>query len=207
MTIWVYRKELIDYTEGLDLMHKAVEDVMNNFVENTIFLLEHRDVFTVGASLQNQESPDPSIPLIHSSRGGKITYHGPGQRVIYPIIDLRNMRDIKKYVDLLQEWIIISLNYFDIHAFKLQGYPGVWVLHEGIYKKIASIGIKVRRWVAYHGVAININNNIINFNKISPCGIEGVQITYASQFNKSITLESFDAILKCTYYNIFSLLL
>jgi lipoyl(octanoyl) transferase len=199
MTIWIHKKEPIEYNLGLNLMDDAVEDIIKNNSQNVIFLLEHKDVFTTGASSKDQKSPIDNIPLIKTNRGGKITYHGPGQRIIYPIIDLRKMQDIKKYVSMLQDWIIASLEYFDIASCKIDGYPGVWTFHNGSYKKIASIGIRARKWISYHGIAININNTMEYFKKIEACGINDIQMISMSEHGLKINLEEFDSILKIEY--------
>ena len=199
MTIWITKNELIEYNHGLKLMDDAARNIILNNSPNVIFLLEHSDVFTTGASSKEQKSPIDNIPLIQTNRGGKITYHGPGQRIIYPIIDLRDIRDIKKYIVTLQEWIIASLKHFKINALILEGYPGVWVYDNYNYKKIASIGIRVKKWVAYHGIAININNNMDYFNKIEACGIRDIQMISMAQLGINTSLEEFDDILKVEY--------
>lgn len=199
MTIWITKNEPIEYNYGLKLMDDAACNIILNNSPNIIFLLEHKDVFTTGVLSEEQKSPIDNIPLIQTNRGGKITYHGPGQRIIYPIIDLRRMQDIKKYISMLQDWIIASLKHFNINASILEGYPGVWVYDDGVYKKIASIGIRVKKWIAYHGIAVNVTNNMDYFNKIQACGIKDIKMISIKQLLANIELKDLDNALKVEY--------
>ncbi|MGC0371897.1 MAG: hypothetical protein DGJ47_000598 [Rickettsiaceae bacterium] len=206
MTKWITIKELIDYNTAMEQMLSYVDEmIVNPDQENKILLLEHNEVYTAGLSYKDEEIIDVgNIPVIYSRRGGKFTYHGPGQRVIYPVINLRQQKDIKLYVRKLEQWIINSLKYFDIIAFTIEGLVGIWVKDQHNQPaKIAAIGIKVTRWVAYHGIAVNIHTDISKFSRIIPCGIRNYSVTSLQELGVNISFEEFDSVLKKEFDNIF----
>jgi lipoate-protein ligase B len=180
-TFKVYKLGTVPYGKALDLQLKLLEMRRNGEIGDTLLLLEHPPTFTIGrrGNLGNLLAAKSYIEKagIHFeviSRGGDITYHGPGQLVGYPIMDLNNMgRDIHKYLRNLEETIIVSLEDFGIRARRIEGVTGVWAK----WHKIASIGVGVRRWVTYHGFALNVNTDLSYFDMIVPCGIENVQMT------------------------------
>jgi len=180
-TFKVYKLGKVPYRKALDIQLKLLEMRRNGVIGDTLLLLEHPPTFTIGrrGNLGNLLAAKSYIEKagIHFeviSRGGDITYHGPGQLVGYPIMDLNNMgRDIHKYLRNLEETIILSLEDFGIRARRIEGVTGVWAK----WHKIASIGVGVRRWVTYHGFALNVNTDLSYFDMIVPCGIENVQMT------------------------------
>ena len=162
MVKWITLPGLVDYQDGIKIMEDQLLRVTNSIEPNTIFLLEHKEVYTAGTSHNVEELLKPdSFPVIYTGRGGKFTYHGPGQRVIYPIINLNNtdkVKDLKLYITQLEKWIILTLAELDVNAFTIQGKVGIWVKNSrNIESKIGAIGIRVRKWVTYHGVSINLN--------------------------------------------------
>ncbi len=173
--------KLIDYKEAYDIQKKLWAQKLNGHVEDVLLLLEHPPTLTIGKSgkLENLLSAkevlaEEGISLFFIDRGGDITYHGPGQLVAYPIIDLRNRgKDIHKYIHDLQEIIIRTLADFSIQATRDDKHIGVWVGEE----KIAAIGVGVRRWIAMHGLALNVNPNLEHFSLINPCGIVDKGVT------------------------------
>ncbi|MGH7800563.1 MAG: lipoyl(octanoyl) transferase LipB [Thermodesulfobacteriota bacterium] len=177
----VYKLGIIDYQNALKLQLSLLEKRMKEEIEDVLLLLQHPPTFTMGRSgktehlLSNiKELKKRGIHFEEISRGGDITYHGPGQLVGYPIIDLNNFRcDINSYLRNLEEMIICALCHFDIEAKRINGFTGVWVNDE----KVASIGIGIKRWVSYHGFALNVNTDLSYFDMIIPCGIPGVKMT------------------------------
>ena len=168
----------IEYNEAICLLERRLEKVINNSERELIWFLEHKEIFTAGTSFNKSEILDNSINLIKTSRGGKITFHSPGQLICYFVLDLKKRnKDIRKFIISIENSIIEAFKEFNILTKSDRKNIGIWVNHDNEIKKIASIGIRVRKWIAYHGFAININNNIDNFNKIIPCGIKDKKIT------------------------------
>lgn len=198
MILWDVKKGLVDYSHMLALMDLAVHEVLEG-MHDRVFLLEHEEVYSYGTSAKPDEILDKNISIIHSGRGGKITYHGPGQRVIYPILNLAShnrKKDIKLYVRSLEEWIINILSEFTIDAYTIPGRVGIWVSGPKGESKIAAIGIRIKKWVTYHGVAINISNDLTKFNSIMPCGIDDAYVTSMKDLGINISLEEFDDVAK-----------
>ena len=177
----VYKLGHVPYSKALEIQLDFLERRKKDEIEDTLLLLEHPPTFTIGRRgnmgnlLAAEEALNKEgISLEVISRGGDITFHGPGQLVGYPIIDLNNMgRDVHKYLRALEEVIIKALENYSIKARRLEGITGVWVK----WHKIASIGVGVKRWITYHGFALNVNTDLSYFDKIVPCGIPDVQIT------------------------------
>ena len=169
----------IDYEEAVQLMKKRVDDIINKKEKELIWFLNHDHIYTCGTSSNKSEILcKTNIPIINTNRGGKITYHGPGQRIIYLIIDLnKRKKDIRKFTAIIENTIIQTLKEYQINSFNDRDNIGIWVNHENKIKKIAAIGIRVSKWIAYHGFAINVNNNLENYNKIIPCGIKNKDVS------------------------------
>ena len=170
-------------------------------------MLEHNDVYTAGTSAQGEEllSPQP-IPVIHTGRGGKYTYHGPGQRVIYPILDLSlptRKKDIRQYVSNLEEWVINTLAQVGVKAYCVPGRVGIWVDDGGGEAKIGAIGVRVKKWVTHHGIAVNIFTDVNKFSGIIPCGLANFPVTSLARLGIKIDVLMFDQILKSEYTKIF----
>ena len=161
----------VKYNDAIKFLEKRLEDINNNKAKDLIWLLEHEEVYTAGTSYNKSEILNPNINLLETNRGGKITYHGPGQIVCYFVIDLKRKKDIRKFITLIEKTIIQSLFEFEIEGFGDRTNIGIWVNHKKEVKKIAAIGIKISKWIAYHGFAINVNNNLKKYNNIIPCGI------------------------------------
>ena len=208
MVKWITLPGLVDYQEGIKIMEGQLDRVINSMQPDTIFLLEHKEVYTAGTShnVEDLLKPD-SFPVIYTGRGGKFTYHGPGQRIIYPIINLNNtdkVKDLKLYITQLEKWIILTLAELDVNAFTIQGKVGIWVKNSrNIESKIGAIGIRVRKWVTYHGIAVNISPNLDNYSGIIPCGINDFPITSLEDMGINISITEFDIILKKKFIEIF----
>ena len=208
MLKWITLPGLVDYQEGIKIMEGQLDRVINSMQPDTIFLLEHKEVYTAGTSHNVEELLKPDLfPVIYTGRGGKFTYHGPGQRIIYPIINLNNtdkVKDLKLYITQLEKWIILTLAELDVNAFTIQGKVGIWVKNSrNIESKIGAIGIRVRKWVTYHGIAVNISPNLDNYSGIIPCGINDFPITSLEDMGINISMTEFDIILKKKFIEIF----
>ena len=170
-------------------------------------MYKRQPLYTAGSSARPEEllSHD-ALPIFEAGRGGKYTYHGPGQRVVYIMLDLkkREQLDLKKYIFNLESLIINTLNEFDVHGERHEGRTGVWIKAQGVEKKIASIGIRVRKWVTYHGIAINVSPNLKHFDGIVPCGIEHYGMTSIKELGKEVKLKSFDEALRKQFFRIFA---
>ena len=161
----------VKYQEAIKFLEKRLEDINNNKAKDLIWLLEHEEVYTAGTSYNKSEILNPNINLIETNRGGRITYHGPGQVVCYFVLNLKKKKDIRKFITLIEKTIIESLFEFKIKSFGDKTNIGIWVNHKNEVKKIAAIGIKVSKWIAYHGFSINVANNLKKYDNIIPCGI------------------------------------
>jgi lipoyl(octanoyl) transferase len=167
-------KKRIPYKKAMLFLNKRVEEVKNGYNKELIWLLEHPKTYTGGVTFKNNEIIDKKIKIIKTNRGGKITLHNPGQKIIYFVINLNNRkRDIRKLIKAIEKTVIEFLFIFKIKAKEDKDKIGIWVNE----KKIAAIGIRVSRWIAFHGFSINISNNLKDYLKIIPCGLDNTKIT------------------------------
>ena len=168
----------VEYKEAIDFLEKRLAQINQKKETELIWILEHPSIYTAGTSYNENEILDKSINVIKTNRGGKITYHGPGQTICYFVIDLnKRKKDIRKFTTTIENTIIQTLKEYQINSFNDRDNIGIWVNHENKIKKIAAIGIRVSRWIAYHGFSINVNNNLENYNKIIPCGIKNKSVS------------------------------
>ena len=167
----------VNYFDAINLLESRLKDLYINNVQELIWTLEHNEVFTAGTSYKENEIIDKSIKILKTNRGGKITYHGPGQLICYFVLDLRKKKDIRKFITIIEKTIIQTLKFYKIETFPDKDNIGIWHKYNNEVKKIAAIGIRVSKWIAYHGFAININNDLENYKKIIPCGISDKGVT------------------------------
>ncbi len=167
----------INYFDAMNLLESRLNDLCENKGKELIWTLEHNEVFTAGTSYNEDEIIDKSIKIFKTNRGGKITYHGPGQLICYFVLDLRKKKDIRKFINLIEKTIIQTLKFYNIETFPDKDNIGIWHKKNDEVKKIAAIGIRVSKWIAYHGFAININNDLEKFKKFIPCGIRDKGVT------------------------------
>ena len=167
----------INYSDAINFLEKRLEDLHKNNDKELIWTLEHNEIFTAGTSYKENEILDNSINLIKSNRGGKITCHAPGQLICYFVLDLRKKRDIRKFISCIEKSIIETLKDYKIKTFSDKDNVGIWHKKNHTINKVAAIGIRIKKWIAYHGFAININNNLDLYKKIIPCGIEDKGVT------------------------------
>ena len=189
----------VKYDDALKLLEARLNSVHENMSDELIWILEHEPIYTAGTSFSESEILDNSIELLKTNRGGKITYHGPGQLIFYFVINLnKRKKDIRKFVSVIENTIIDSLNSYRIKSFTDKENIGIWLKDNGELKKVAAIGVRVRKWIAYHGFSINISNNLEPYKKIVPCGIKDKGVTNLKKvsnmkFNKihEILIEKF----------------
>tara|TARA_B100000900_G_scaffold252681_1_gene215345 strand:- start:44 stop:661 length:618 start_codon:yes stop_codon:yes gene_type:complete len=167
----------INYFEAINLLEKRLDDLSKNKSKELIWTLEHDEIFTAGTSYRNNEILDKSIDIIKTNRGGKITCHAPGQLVCYFVLDLRKKKDIRKFITCIEKTIIETLKEYKINTFSDQNNIGIWYKKNNMTYKIAAIGVRVKKWIAYHGFSINIKNNLDQYKKIIPCGIKDKGVT------------------------------
>ena len=203
--------EPVGYSDAIEIMENRVNEILNCNSPELIWLLEHPSIYTAGTSARVSELIDKKrFPVYQTGRGGRYTYHGPGQRVVYVMLDLsKRGNDIRKFVHKLENWIISSLNYFNIISEVHDDRIGIWVKNiankspKPIEKKIAAIGIRIRKGITYHGVAININPELEHFSGIIPCGIKKFGVTSLSDIGLTTTMEEFDEVLLDNFVKIF----
>jgi lipoyl(octanoyl) transferase len=168
----------VNYLDALKFLEKRVTEINKSEANELIWILEHPSTFTAGTSFDESDILDKSIDIIKTSRGGKITWHGPGQLICYLAINLNNRKkDIRKFINIIENSIILSLQSFGIRTYSDRKNIGIWTKLNNKDRKVGAIGIKVKKWIAYHGFSININNDISNYKKIIPCGIKDKGIT------------------------------
>jgi lipoyl(octanoyl) transferase len=168
----------VKYEDALVFMEKRLSEISKNNINDLIWILEHEEVYTAGTSYSEEEILDKSIKIIKTNRGGKITYHGPGQLICYFVINLRKeKKDIRKFISLIEKTIIETLEFFNIKTFADKENIGIWHNNNNEIKKVAAIGVRVSKWIAYHGFSININNDLKKYDAIIPCGIKDKGVT------------------------------
>ena len=167
----------VNYFDAIKLMEARLQQILDKKEKQLIWTLKHNKIYTAGTSFDKNEIIDKSIKIIETNRGGKITCHAPGQLVCYFVLDLRNKKDIRKFITVIEKTIIKTLKSFKIITFADKNNIGIWHKKNNEIKKVAAIGIRVRKWIAYHGFSININNNLKQYEKIIPCGISDKGVT------------------------------
>ena len=167
----------VNYFDAINILESRLKDLYQNNKQELIWTLEHNEVFTAGTSYKENEIIDKSIKILETNRGGKITYHGPGQLICYFVLDLRKKKDIRKFITIIEKTIIQTLKFYKIETFPDKDNIGIWHKYNNEVKKIAAIGIRVSKWIAYHGFAINVYNDLENYKKIIPCGISDKGVT------------------------------
>tara|TARA_B100000424_G_C22814752_1_gene436138 strand:- start:232 stop:852 length:621 start_codon:yes stop_codon:yes gene_type:complete len=171
-------KKPVKYKDALDFMEQRVRDINHKKSSDLIWILEHEHLYTAGKNFDENEILDKSIKIIETNRGGKITYHGPGQLICYFVIDLKKRKkDIRKFISIIEKTIIDTLNFYNIDSFADKTNIGIWYNDKAEIKKVAAIGVRVSRWIAYHGFSINIDNDLKKYNAIIPCGINDKGVT------------------------------
>jgi lipoyl(octanoyl) transferase len=203
---WRISDGLMPYPEALAAMEERVAAIRSGEAPELVWLLEHPPLYTAGTSARAQDLLAPRrFPVFEAGRGGQYTYHGPGQRVAYLMLDLQRRRpDLRRYIRQLEEWVIRALARFNVRGERRPDRIGIWVAKPGGQEaKIAAIGVRVRRWVTYHGVAINLEPDLEHFGGIVPCGIGGFGVTSLADLGLTTTMPELDATLIATFDEVF----
>jgi lipoyl(octanoyl) transferase len=207
---WRISEGLVPYPDALREMEARVEAIRHQGAPELVWLLEHPPLYTAGTSAQPGDLLQPDrFPVYATGRGGQYTYHGPGQRVAYAMLDLKNRgADVRRYVRDLEEWIIRTLARFNLKGERRKGRVGIWVAHDGREDKIAAIGVRVRRWVTFHGISINVDPDLDHFGGIVPCGIHETDaaplgVTSLAALGYLISMPEFDMALRGAFEEVF----
>jgi lipoyl(octanoyl) transferase len=213
MPEWRISEGLVPYPEALETMEARVEAIRLGTADELVWLLEHPPLYTAGTSARPADLLAPDrFPVYAARRGGEYTYHGPGQRVAYAMLDLdRRGRDVRTYVRRLEDWIITTLAEFGVTGERRAGRVGVWVVRPDragpdgdlAEDKIAAIGVRLRRWVAFHGIAINVEPDLSHFDGIVPCGIRGHGVTSLVDLGLPVAMADVDLALRRSFEAVF----
>ena len=214
MVDWLVSDGLTEYPDAMKAMENRVAGILSHDLNEQVWLLEHPPLYTAGTSANADDLLDHNrFPVFEARRGGEYTYHGPGQRVAYAMLDLnRREKDVRKYVNKLEEWIIRTLAEFNGIGERRKGRVGVWVerqdhppLPDGspAEDKIAAIGVRIRRWVTFHGISINVEPDLDHFSGIVPCGISDYGVTSLVDLGIPATMSDVDIALKKTFSQVF----
>lgn len=199
---WRVSGPQVDYAEALAWMEARATAIAAGEARECIWLLEHPPVYTAGTSAAADELIDPRFPVVNAGRGGRYTYHGPGQRIGYVMIDLgKRGRDVRCYVHALEGWVIDALKAFGVTAYRSEGRIGIWTDTPQGEAKIGAIGVRVRRWVTLHGFSVNLDPDLSHFGGIVPCGISDYGVTSAAALGVTTSPAEFDAALRAALPN------
>lgn len=195
----------VPYSEAVAEMEAHAEAIARQGACELVWLLEHPPIYTAGTSATDDELLDARFPVFRTGRGGRLTYHGPGQRVGYVLLDLkRRGSDVRRFVHNLEEWMIRAVARFGVTAARREGMVGIWVARaDGREDKLGAIGVRVRRWVSYHGVALNVAPDLSHFGGIVPCGIRGAGVTSLRDLGVAASMEEVDTALRASFYEVF----
>ena len=207
---WRISDAPVDYLDAVAVMETRAADIADGKASELVWLLEHPPLYTSGTSGKEGDLLDPHFPLFATGRGGQVTYHGPGQRVAYVMLDLKRRRpDVRAYVAALEEWIIRTLAAFNVRGERREDRVGVWVGRPGkgagFEDKIAAIGVRLKRWVSFHGIAINVEPDLSHFSAIVPCGVVDPRfgVTSLVDLGHPVTLADTDIALRQAFGEIF----
>ena len=190
-------QKLVKYEDALRLMEERLLQIDQKKSKDLIWVLEHENIYTAGTSYKENEILDKAINIFKTNRGGKITYHGPGQLICYFVIDLKKIKkDIRNFISIIEKTIIDSLKSYNINTFSDKENIGIWYDDNSEIKKVAAIGVRVSKWIAYHGFSINIDNDLKKYNAIIPCGINDKGITNLKTINNQNYTDLKDRIIK-----------
>ena len=206
---WAIAEAPVDYQEALAEMEGRVAAIAAGRARERVWLLEHPPLYTAGTSARDGDLIEPNrFPVFRSGRGGQFTYHGPGQRVAYVMLDLnRRTPDLRRYVAALEEWLIATLAAFNIRGERREDRVGVWVRRPDkgalAEDKIAAIGIRVRHWVTFHGISLNVEPDLSHFSGIVPCGVRGQGVTSLVDLGRPVTMPEVDGVLRANFEKVF----
>lgn len=195
---WQHSRDPVGYRDALAIMEARNNAIHQGSAAELIWLLEHPPVYTAGTSADGAELLDPRFEVVEAGRGGRYTYHGPGQRVGYAMIDLtRRGRDVRRFVHALEDWVIVTLRDFGVESWSVPDRVGIWTRDiDDREAKIGAIGVRVRRWVTMHGFSVNLDPDLSHFAGIVPCGIDEFGVTSLAKLGHKITSEEWDDAMK-----------
>ena len=199
-------KSMVNYEEAINFMEQRVNYIAKGKKNEAVWFLEHPSVYTTGRSFESKTDNIDNIPIYNTGRGGKVTWHGPGQKIIYFMINIKDRKsDIRRFVQNIERYIIHCLRELDIVSYKKKGLIGIWTKDKkGNDAKIASLGLRVSRGIIYHGLSINIDCDLSNFKKIDPCGLKNSYVTSIASIKKNIVKKQIDEILQKNIFRIFN---
>jgi lipoyl(octanoyl) transferase len=207
---WRISDAPVPYAEAVAAMEARVADIAAHRAPELVWLLEHPPLYTSGTSGKDADLLDPRFPLFATGRGGQLTYHGPGQRVAYAMLDLRRRRpDVRAYVASLEQWIIRTLAAFDVRGERREDRVGVWVSRPdkgpGFEDKIAAIGVRLKHWVSFHGISLNVEPDLAHFDAIVPCGVVDPRfgVTSLVDLGHPVTMADIDMALRQSFEEVF----
>ena len=202
---WRLSDAPVAYPEAVAFMEARVAGIRAGTAPEAVWLLEHPPLYTAGTSARPADLVEPDrLPVFRTGRGGQFTYHGPGQRIGYVMLDLRRRgSDIRSYVGNLEEWLIRALARFNVRGERRDGRVGVWVAQDGREAKIAALGVRVRHWVSFHGVSLNVEPDLANYGGIVPCGISQHGVTSLAALGIVVSMPEVDMVLRETFEEVF----
>lgn len=208
---WKISTDPVDYEAAIAAMESRVDGIIDGTADEQVWLLEHPPLYTAGTSAKPSDILDAErFPIYATGRGGQHTYHGPGQRIAYTMLDLKRRAgdkepDLRQYVQQLEHWLIATLAEFGVESFTREGRVGVWTLDKGRECKIAALGIRVRKWVTYHGIALNHSPDLAHYAGIVPCGISEYGVTSLKALGINASMHELDDALRNNFEKIFSI--
>jgi lipoyl(octanoyl) transferase len=201
---WLIRPGLLPYPEAVAFMEERAAAIADGRAEELVWLVEHPPIYTAGTSAKDADLIDARFPVFKTGRGGQFTYHGPGQRVGYVMLDLKRRKpDVRAYVRDLEEWLIRTLAQFNVKGERREGRVGIWVQRGSREDKIAALGVRVRRWVTYHGVSFNVDSDLSHFGGIVPCGISQHGVTSLHDLGIPVSMADVDVALMSAFKEVF----
>jgi lipoyl(octanoyl) transferase len=201
---WRVADGLTAYPEAVAFMEERAASIAEGRARELVWLVEHPPIYTAGTSARDEDLLDARFPVFKTGRGGQFTYHGPGQRVGYVMLNLKQRKtDIRVFIRDLEEWLIGTLAHFNVKGERRQGRVGIWVERDGGEYKIAAIGVRVRRWVTFHGVSINVDPDLTHFSGIVPCGVSEHGVTSLHDLGLPVSMADLDVAMKQSFATVF----
>lgn len=201
---WRVAEGLTPYPEAVAFMEARAVAIAEGTAPELVWLVEHPPIYTAGTSAKDADLLDARFPVFKTGRGGQFTYHGPGQRVGYVMLNLKHRKaDVRAFVHDLEEWLIRTLEQFNVKGERREGRVGIWVARPGREDKVAAIGVRVRRWVTFHGVSINVDPDLSHFSGIVPCGVSEHGVTSLQDLGLPVTMADVDVAMKQGFAEVF----
>ena len=201
---WKISDAPVAYPQALAAMEARAAAIADGQAGEMVWLLEHPPIYTAGTSARDQDLLDARFPVYRTGRGGQFTYHGPGQRVGYVLLDLKRRKpDVRAYVHDLEQWLIEALALFNVKGERREGRVGIWVQRGDREDKIAALGVRIKRWVTFHGVALNVEPDLSHFSGIVPCGVSAHGVTSLADLGIPVSTADVDVALKQSFRKVF----